>query len=115
MSSAIQRWIVNRDEHAVLDLACLTIEELPVNLQNLNCTGCTNLKKLPELPPNLQKLNCSFCKNLEELSKIPESLQTLCCNNCSTKELPKLPQRLLYLYCNNIESLPPILPIGDYL
>jgi len=52
MDAAIQKWIENGDETAILELDDLDMEELPElpkNLQKLYYQGCY-FKKLPELP-----------------------------------------------------------------
>ncbi|XP_010441762.1 PREDICTED: disease resistance-like protein CSA1 [Camelina sativa] len=98
---------------------CTSLEELPVEIQNMkslvfmNLRGCTHLSYLPKMKLiSLNTLILSDCSNLEEFQLISESLEVLHLDGTAIKRLPlaiKKLQRLVLLNlknCTVLECLP---------
>ncbi|XP_019095941.1 PREDICTED: uncharacterized protein LOC104760394 isoform X3 [Camelina sativa] len=98
---------------------CTSLEELPVEIQNMkslvfmNLRGCTHLSYLPKMNfISLKTLILSDCSNLEEFRLISESLEVLHLDGTAIKGLPlaiKKLQRLILLNlknCTMLECLP---------
>jgi len=88
-----------------------SLQSLPPNLRELNCSLNYQLTSLPELPPNLQHLQCDY-NRLSSLPELPPNLVNLLCSNNQLSSLPELPSNLEYLICNNnqLTSLPELPP-----
>ena len=130
----IQKWIMDDDVDAFLDLRSLHLEylpELPDNVKKLYCQNnwllnmfsnsslklpkdltildCHNnqLTELPPLPKNLVELHCSS-NHLTELPELPDSITILYCDGNNLTSLPELPDSCIELFCqgNKLTSLP---------
>jgi hypothetical protein len=96
-------------------LCALQLPELPASLSNLNCAGCTTLRKLPELQHTcITVLDCSGCTQLTELPDMPDSLSELWADQVpQITSLPRLPYsslEVLQLANTGINVLPDALP-----
>jgi Leucine-rich repeat (LRR) protein len=85
----------SRIQHLPALPSCETLDlrqcrQLPANLLQLNCFGCTALRQLPEqLPAGLRVLQVGKCTSLEQLPELPPSLVTPSCSGCSSlQQLP---------------------------
>jgi hypothetical protein len=107
----IQEWIANEDEKHSLFLFDLGLDELPTNLPtNLKYLYCNDnyITKLENLPPNLEELDCGGNLITELPTNLPNNLKSLVCDDNKITTLPELPHNLLYLHCNrnNLSFLP---------
>ena len=98
---------------------CTSLEELPVEIQNmkslvfLNLRGCISLWSLPELNlSSLKTLILSDCSNLDEFQLVSKSVEFLHLDGTAIKGLPQgieNLQRLVVLNlknCKMLECLP---------
>jgi len=111
----VREWVKTGDTKMVLDLSCLSLEELPPIPETVEVlrVGVNRLTTLPPLPPNLRTLSCGI-NCLTSLPSLPDSLENLYLEGNRITALPPLPKRLIELSCraNLITELPDTLPPG---
>ena len=92
-----------------LDCSNSEITKIPrefVNLTELNCNDCPQLKEIPNTLVNLKELNCNDCPQLKEIPNTLVNLKKLNCNNCpQLKEIPNTLVNLTFIFCKNCTKL----------